>query len=526
MFSFFFRLLKKTKSIFSRPVVRLPCRPLEHLTWAELFHGVLITGNAGSGKTSGAGAWILSFLLRAPLRPGFLFLCVKQDERIRIERAVRAAGRADDMVIISAGTPYTVNALEYELYRKGRGGEVEYNQALDLIMEIFVLGENYQSGGSSGGENERFWDKELRRCLTRLMMLLVLAEMPVTIVNMRKILVDAFDEGDVERYIGLWKGIEDGDEKSIAGYEEWCNANFFLYCFERANSREDLAPSEIDVMQLVGDYFFKTFYRISEKTKAIITASAMGLFEPFMTGILKTHFSSGMSGEVRPERCYEDGAIIIVDVPLKEYGISAVYAAGIMKKLFQLCMERRVVTKETEPRPCVLWVDEYHLMVSATSDEKFQSSCRSTMTAAVYITQSINSIQVAMGKANAEAKTKVLLTNLGTQVFCGNICRDTNTHAADLIGKAFVNTRSRSFDTNDRASHSTSEHLHHTVPPEHFTTLRSGGEDNGYQVETIMVVRGKKWKTGEAFREVTFDQRGPRPTFFQVLIQKLKSLFT
>ena len=508
------RFHKKKKNILHKPAVRLPCRPREYLIWAALFHGVFIAGNAGSGKTSGPAAWILNDILRDESEPGGLFLCVKQDERIRIEKAIREAGRGEDLVVISAENPYAVNALEYELYRKGRGGGIEYNSALDLLMEIFVLGENYQSGGASGGENDRFWDKELRRCLTRLMMLLVLSGMPVNITNMRRILVDAFGEADVERYSALWAGIEQGDDNAINEYETWCNDNFFLHCFEKANARDSLTASEMDEMQLVGDYFFKTFYKISEKTKAIITASAMGLFEPFLTGILKSHFSSEMSGEVRPEECYRKGRLIILDVPLKEYGISAVYAAGILKKLFQLCMERRVIQNEKDPRPCVLWADEYHLTVSPQSDEKFQSSCRSTMTAAVYITQSINSIKVAMGKTNADAKTKVLLSNLGTSIFCGNFSVDTNKYASELIGKAFINTKSSGFDTNERASHSTSERLHFTVPPEHFTTLKSGGEDNNYQVETIIVVRGKKWSTGEPFREVTFDQRGRGNHFF------------
>lgn len=513
---------KKKKDILSEPVVHLPCKPREHLTWAEKSHGVFIVGNAGSGKTSGPAAWLLNDMLRDESRPGMLCLCVKQDERIRIEKAIRAAGRAEDMVIISKSNPFKINALEYELFRKGRGAAVEYNQALDLLMEIFVLGENYQSGGSSGGENDRFWDKELRRNLTRLMMLLVLAEMPVTILNMRKILVDVFDEAEIERCKELWDGIDQGDEQAIQTYEQWSNENFFLHCFDKANTREDLSPEEMHIMQLVGDYFLKTFYKISEQTKAIIVASAMGLFEPFLTGILQTHFSSDMSEEVHPENIFQQGKIFILDVPLKEYGISAVYAAGILKKMFQLCVERRVIEQEENPRPCVLWADEYHLTVSPHSDEKFQSSCRSTMTAAVYITQSINSIKVAMGKTSADAKTKVLLTNLGTQIFCGNICMDTNKYASELIGREFINIKSSSVNSDDRASYSTSEHLHPTIMPEQFTRLKSGGQQNDFKVETIILCRGKKWATGESFCKIVFDQRGRKKSIFQII----KSIFS
>ena len=514
------KLFKKHKTILTKPVVRLPCKPGEYLTWAELFHGVLITGSSSSGKTSGPAAWILNDILRNDTKPGGLFLCVKKDEAVRIEKAIRKAGREDDLVIINAQNPYKVNALEKELFRNGRGEAVEYYQALDLLMEIFLLGETYQSGGTSG-ENERFWDKELRRNLVRLMMLLVLAEMPVTIINMRRILVDMFGEEEVTRYRELWGRIEQGEEEAMAEYESWCSQNFFLHCFDKADAREDLSPSEIDTMNLVGDYFFKTFYKISEKTKSIIVASAMGLFEPFLTGILKSHFTAEMSEDVWPEKCFEEGKLIVVDVPLKEYGISAVYAAGIMKKLFQLAVERRVISQENNPRPCFLWADEYHFTASPQSDDKFQSSCRSTMTAGIYITQSINNIRVSMGKNLSEAKTKALLTNLGTQIYCGNICPDTNKYASEMIGKTFIKTRSASINTDDRASHSTSEHLHSIVPPEHFTTLISGGADNNFKVQTIMICRGKKWKTKEPFREVTFDQRGRQKDIFH----KIKSFF-
>ena len=86
-------------------------------------------------------------------------------------------------------------------------------------------------------------------------------------------------------------------------------------------------------------------------------------------------------------------------------------------------------------------------------------------------------------------------------------------------------TNSKSVDTNDRASHSSSEKLHYVIQPEDFLKLKSGGEDNNYKVQTIMVIRGKEWKTGEPFREVTFDQRGKKPSFLQFILQTLKSIF-
>lgn len=511
---------KKLEKILSRAVVKLPGTG-EYLSWDEICHGVFCSGSSGAGKTSGPLSWILHDILTDKSRPGGVFVSIKQDERIRIERAVKKAGREEDLIIISADSPYTVNALEYELFRKGKKN-IEYNQALDLLMEISILGDHYQAGGASGNsDSDRFWDKSLRKLLLRLMMLLVLSEIPVNIPNMRRILVNTFNQEDVSRYQDLWTQIEEKtgsvQDRAIEEYQEWCSQNFFLYCFDRANAREDLSEEEIDIMQLVGDYFLKTWAKISEKTKAIVEESALGLFEPFTTGILKMHFSTHMSEEIKPERCFKESKLILIAVPLKEYGISAVYAVGIMKKLFQLCIERRVVSEEENPKPCFLYLDEYHLVCSSTSDERFQSTCRSSLCAGIYATQSINNIKISMGRNQAEAKTKALLSNLGTQIMCANICRDTCLYAAEMIGQEFIQTNSTSINTDLKGSHSRNEQLHYIIPPEYFTTLRTGGKKHRYKVDTIVKVSGKKWKTGEPFREVTFDQRGRRKSIFQIL---------
>lgn len=514
------KFFKKQKGLLSKPAVKLPGMK-DYLTWAELFHGTGLFGNAGSGKTSGVFYEYLRQILRDESKPGGFIPCVKKDDRIHLEKIIRDAGRGDDLVIVSENSPYTVNAIEYELFRKGRN-QVEYNQALEILMESMLSGDNYESGAGSSGENEQFWRKEIRKCLSRLMMLLVLSETAVTIPNMRKILIDAFSSEDVEHYQKLWSKIETGtdqaQEQAINDYKEWCQHNFFLQCFDKADSRQGLTDSEMDVMGLVGDYFFKLFWALGEKTKTIITASVLGLAEPFMTGILKTHFSSKMSPELYPERCYKEGTIFLFDLPVQENGISAIYAASMMKKLFQLAVARRVVSEEINPRPVFLFCDEYHFICSPSSDDKFQSICRSHMCASLYATQSINNIEIAMGKDGAKAKTKALLTNLGTQIACGNTCKDTNTHMADIIGKDFIDMNSSSFDTNDRSSRSKSEQLHYIIPPEYFANnLRTGGEDNDFKVDTIVTVRSKKWSTGERFREVTWNQRGNKRSFWQTI---------
>lgn len=496
----------------------------EFLTWKNYFSSVCITGINGSGKTSGPGARIALDLLSHSDRAGGLFLCVKADERARLVKLINMAGRQKDLVVISHENKLKVNALEYAL-RYQSGNEPNYAQAVDVLMEVLTLAENQQAGGSSGGENERYWDKSLRLLLSRLMMLLHLSGETISIENMRRLMVSSFSESDLERYSLLLKAIRTTEGKdqaeAITEYDEWCKSSYFLNCFDRVDTLRDLNKEQLNIVQLIGSFFFTEWLTLSDRTKSIIVSSAVGLFEPFLSGILKSHFSSEMSAEVLPERCFKEGAIVIVDVPVKTHGISAVFANGLYKKIFQISMERRVIEQERKPRPVFCYIDEYHFLVNAHSDAKFLSSCRSCMVANVFITQSFKSLNVSMGKSQSDDKTKALLANIGTTIACANTCRDTNILISELIGKAFIRTNSSSFDSNINASQSYSEQLHYIVPPEHFLTLKNGSKENKYKVETIVCCSSKKWRTGESFLEVTWDQRMSKSG----LISHLKTLF-
>jgi len=390
---------------FHNPEIIIPLPGnIDGLSLDDLSRGIVVWGSNGSGKTSTVGTEWPELVLKHRSKPGALLLAVKKDEGDRLTQLVETAGRTESLIIINEQTSYYFNPLEYELYRNGRGNE-DYMCALDVIMAMFLSGEEVQEGGSSGAEQERFFDKSMRKCIIRKMMILVLSDQPVTIKNLKKILVDAFNVEEVERYLTLCQMIEGDDEiaaeNAYLELQDWASNNFFLYCFEKANTRTDLTPDQLDTMELIGDFFLKIFPRMSEKTRAIIEESCMGLYEPFNSGFLKRFCSEKMSPELRPERCYEEGAIFLIDIPVKEHGISAVYVAMMFKKMFQLAMERRQIRQEKNPRPVLLFIDEYHFLCSA-KDQEFQTSCRSSKVITFYITQSINNLRVAMGKNHAD----------------------------------------------------------------------------------------------------------------------------
>lgn len=413
----------------------------------------------------------------------------------------------------NADSPYTFSPIEYELTRYGKGGK-EISNITNLIIMLSVLVNNYKSGGSGGKSEDKFWAQSMERLVNRAILLLLLAKQPVTFFTIRKVIVDSFTEEESSKYGDVWNTLLDtntSDERkkeAYAQYQTWANSNFFLNAFDKANSRKDLSGEELFQMELVGDYFIKEFPKLSEKTKSIILETFHGVVEPFNYGILKSHFSEGVSEELLPENTYQKGTIINCGFSVKEFGLSAVLANGIMKHSFMTAMERRKINSEEDNgNPVFLWNDEYQNTCNPLYDPLFQATSRSSRVATVYITQTLNSIIGVMSSDNPENKAKSLIANLGLKVFCANSDYDTNEFAANMIGKHFIDKNSVSFDHQKNANHSYSQEYHYKISPDHFSLLKTGSPSNNYKVESILFKAGKQWSDGKNYLEGSFDQR-------------------
>ena len=222
-----------------------------------------------------------------------------------------------------SGSDLTFNPLEYEIIRQG-GGQIEINNLTNLIILLCVLVGNYKAGGAGGkGGDDRFWLSASEKLINRAILLLLLAKLPVTFYNIRKIVASTFHEQEADRYHEIWSVLLDENvspekkSETYDGYQNWMNSNFFLSVFHTANSREDLNSEDYFQMELCGEYFLKTYPRLAPKTKSIVEESVSGLFENFNYGIMKSHFSEGVSEELLPENTYQKGDIILIDFSIK-----------------------------------------------------------------------------------------------------------------------------------------------------------------------------------------------------------------
>ncbi len=475
------------------------------ITYRDIIEGVLITGQTGSGKSSGPGKYIALAMLRQNF--GFVVPCVKPEERQTWEEYAALTGRTDDLVIFSEDSPYQFNVLEYELQRTGRGA----GETLNLVNILMSLNEQIQihQGGSQSGDDEKFWDQALRRLLRNCIELLKLASEPVSIANMERLVTHSFNEPQLDRYTMLRNEMQDihraqeERERTYSEYKGWVEQNYFLYVFEKAGQNPGLSPDEVQLLQRVGDYWLMQWPTLSEKTKSIVTETFMGLTEPFSSGILQSRFSEGLSPELFPENSFLKQKIIIIDFPVKTYGLSGIYANTLYKTTFQSCVERREVEKETDPKPVTLFIDEYQNLVSPLTDSLFQLTARSSWVSCVLITQNINNLTFVMGKSMPEARAKSLLGNLNLKVFCSNSDFDTNQWASKMIGQHFTDKSSVSLNAKKEKSETLDQMLYFQVPPEHFTSLTI----KGHRVQAVLFKAGKRWdKEGSNFALAAFNQ--------------------
>jgi hypothetical protein len=208
-----------------------------------------------------------------------------------------------------------------------------------------------------------------------------------------------------------------------------------------------------------------------------------------LRGTIGGLFASGKF-TLAPELTHE-GAIILLDLPVKEYGETGRFAQMVFKYVWQKAAERR--DKSHPMRPVFLWCDESQELITG-HDAAFQATARSSAVATVYLTQNLRNYHARMGGgAKAEADTDSLLGNLGTKIFHANSDPTTNQYAERIFGYGSVQRHSGSI-SGQNTSIGWSDATEPTVPAKRFTMLRRGSKANHYQVEAI-ISQTRKWKT-------------------------------
>ena len=224
----------------------------------------------------------------------------------------------------------------------------------------------------------------------------------------------------------------------------------------------------------------------------------------FLRGMLRDLFCS--STNIVPDISAE-GAIIVLDIPIKEYGDLGQFSQVLFKYIWQQAMERRNVTENN--RPVFMWADESQNFITSY-DREFQSTARSSRACTVYLTQNLPSYYSELGGEKGKVEADAFLGNLQTKIFHANGDSTTNEWAANIFAKSWQFRRSMNSGFSGggaSGSSGVSEALELDVLPQEFAMLRKGGHENDLCVDSIIFQGGRVWNaTGKTFMKATFTQ--------------------
>lgn len=454
----------------------------------DAFEGTQIFGATGSGKTSGSGQAIAKAFLKAGF--GGLVLTVKPDERTLWEAYARETGRSSSLIVVSPDGPWRFNFLDYEFRRPGAGGGLTENLVM-LFCNVIEVADRK----SGMGRGEDYWHRAHKQLLRNAIDLAAMAK--------DRVLLDE-----------IYDVIHSAPQSAEQAESEAWQARSFCYRAILEAERKPKTPSRQRDFDLTAKYWLGEFPALAEKTRSVIVSTFTSMADCFLRGVLADLFCTETT--FLPELTHE-GAVVILDLPVKEFADVGQFAQVLFKFVWQRATERRDAVRN--PRPVFLWADEAQSFVTS-SDMQFQTTARSSRAATVYLSQNISNYYAVLGGEKGHAETDALLGNLQTKIFHANGDQVTNQWAAELFAKGwqFIANASTSRGNDafsaapfekDRFQYGagSSQTLEYEVLPREFTTLRKGGRESGACVDSIIFQAGRVWRaTGKNHLRTTFRQ--------------------
>jgi hypothetical protein len=288
--------------------------------------------------------------------------------------------------------------------------------------------------------------------------------------------------------------------------EAWQQKSTCYRLLEEALNSERLTEQQKSDLQITGRYFMQEFPMLPGDTRGSIISTFTTMADIFLRGQIGTLFSGGLN--IVPELAHE-GAILVIDIPVKTFGQVGIASQVLWKFVFQQACERRDVGKN--PRPVFIASDECHNIVNQ-HDAMFLTTARSSRCCSIYMTQSYPNLVAAMGgEQRGQALADSFAGVLANRIFCANTDPKTNEWAASVFAKGFQSRFSSGVNRSERGGDSSnagaSESLEYLVQPAEFVTLAKGGPENSYLVEAIVSQGGRVFNaSGTTFLKTAFRQ--------------------
>lgn len=469
----------------------------------DTCESAIVFGEPGSGKSSG----VLATLLKAYFMKGYgaVILTVKPTDRQFYEDIINKAGRGNDLVIFNEESGLKIDPFEYELSRLSRGGG-----KLESLVELMDTLDSLNNSGGAGVEDQGFWQNSKKMLALSAYSLLHLSGEKISIENLKEIVVTANEsEGIINQFRNhqndlLDQGIPESEKLDIINeIEDMMDRNYLIRCIMKA---DDISFGNSDlrrVFKISSEYFLRLFIELGDKTRSSVIQHMLGQLSELNGSVINQCFTGGISDELRPEKTYTEGKIIILDFPVLSYGNVGKLAQGLYRLIFSQEILRRECDYSDAHRPVALIMDEVQLSLFPSFESGFVNVSRASRVSIVALTQNINSIRSVMGNSNPDIKAKNLLACYGMTILCSNSCADTNSFGSSKIGKTATDKTSKS-TSRDSTTISKSSEDQYQVKPIEFMRLKRGGASK--TVEAFVVKAGKTDWRGSNYIRAVFPQ--------------------
>lgn len=430
-------------------------------TLRHACEGTQIMGESGSGKTSGSGSLLARFMLLFGF--GGLVLTPKEEDCQWWKAYAAETGRTADLIIIEPRGKHRFNFLNYEHKNSKDSGLTRYN-----LVSLFRTAT--EGGRERESTTDPYWEDGVDQLLGNAIDVVLMAKDSISVPNLLQVVRSA--------------PLRRSDSQSPS----WRKESYCWRLLEQAQGRITDPERRRDLQETI-DYFMLDFAGLADRTRSVIVSSFTSKATSLMHSPLRALFCSDDPDTVTPEDSHK-GKVIVLNLPIKEFGEAGRFVQILFKTLWQRATERRVVAAKTPP--VFLWADESQYFVT-THDVLFQQTARSKLAATVYLTQSISNYYAAMRSRNGNAAVDSLLGNLATKIFHANGDPVTNEWAERLFAKDFIHLRSSGMTSDSVVSRNVQESMLPSVPAKLFTTLRKGGPQNNRIVEAFVFQGGRKW---------------------------------
>lgn len=450
----------------------------------DMLRSVQVKGITGSGKTSGSIEFLLDAIVAHP-RSTIFAIAQKPEDEATLRRIFRRHGREKSLLVVKPGGP-KCNLVDSLVQAGG--------DARAITELITTLGESLDAATAGGRENDQYWRQLERRIIFSAVEAVRQGAGRVTIPDLLEFITTA-----------PYSTATLSDPGLRAAFEQ----KFHYRTMQAAAARPKTTIEQND-WEVVLAFWSNEFIHMDEKPRSSGLSGVMNTMHAGCTGLARE--LTGTTSDFTPA-AIDNGASILVQMPVAQYGPTGRYVAGGLMHLLQ----RHVLARRWEPGGYfnVLVCDEFQESVTEECG-RYIAMCRSHGGCMLTATQTVHSEYGRMPGHAGHHKADALRSNYGLHIF-HLVDPDTAEAASKLLGQRLQVTYSGgSPDCSDAWELMTGRarpHINYTEhwlpvlqPSAFYTNVRTGGPANRFLVDAVAVRPGEPFRDGELYQRMTFQQ--------------------